>query len=62
MNKALLAPIVALFLLVFKQFFGIEFDDNALDVITDGILSLILLIGIFMEPKKGGGKNGEMEK
>ncbi len=54
MNKALLAPIVALFLLILKQSLGIEFDDNTMNVITDGILALVTLIGIFMHPKKGG--------
>lgn len=54
MNKALIAPIVALFCLTIKSTLGIQFDDQTLNIITDGILSIISLVGIFTHPKKDG--------
>lgn len=52
MNKALILPIVSLVAIVVKQITGYDFDDATINTITDAILSVIVLIGIFMHPKK----------
>jgi uncharacterized membrane protein len=60
MNKALIAPIVALILTLVKQAFGLKFDDETTNIIIDGALALVTLAGIFMNPKKEIKKD-EME-
>jgi uncharacterized membrane protein len=64
MNKALIIPVLALFALIIKQGFGYTIPQDALDVIANGILSIVTLVGIFMHPVKQGaesdaGKTGE---
>ena len=61
MNKALIAPIVALALLLAKQTFGVEFDSETQNAIVDGVLALITLAGIFMHPNKKDGVKSEVE-
>lgn len=53
MNKAVIAPIVALFAMVAKQSYGIELAQVEIDIIVDSILSVVTLYGImFVNPKK----------
>lgn len=52
MNKALIFPIVALVVLFAQRAFNIEWTDKDIQVITDGLLAVSALIGIFMNPKK----------
>lgn len=58
MNKNLLVPIIALFGLTIKNVFHIELSQADIDIIVDGVLSIITLYGIFMHPKKAGDNNG----
>lgn len=51
MNKQLLIPIAALFVLVLKQYFGYELTDETIDVVTNAMLAIVTLMGIFMHPK-----------
>ena len=51
-NKAIIIPIVALIALIIKAVFGVELGTEALDVIADGILGIITLVGILTHPKK----------
>lgn len=53
MNKNLITPIVALIALLAKQVFDFELSNDAADALTDGILAIITLVGIFMNPTKG---------
>lgn len=50
-NKQLIIPIVALVVLVAKQGFGYEMPDETTNLITDAVLAIITLAGIFMHPK-----------
>ena len=52
LNKAIIIPIVALIALIIKSAFGVELGTEAQDVIADGILGIITLVGIFLHPKK----------
>lgn len=52
MNKALIYPIVALVALLVKLVFNIELRDEQVDVIIEGILSIAILTGFWMNPKK----------
>jgi uncharacterized membrane protein len=56
MNKNLLIPIVALVLLMVKQFTNIEFTTEEVDTIIQGVLAIIIAIGFFTEPKKKTSK------
>ena len=51
-NKNLITPIVALIALLAKQVFGFELDNAGVDALTDGVLAIITLVGIFMHPTK----------
>jgi uncharacterized membrane protein len=51
-NKAIIIPIVALIALILKSAFGVELGTEAQDIIADGILGIITLVGIFLHPKK----------
>jgi hypothetical protein len=61
LNKALLAPIVALFCLLLKQVFGISLDDSMLNTATDGLLAIITMAGIFMDPKHQEDNDDDLE-
>jgi hypothetical protein len=52
LNKALIYPIVALVALLVKLVFNIELRDEQVDVIIEGILSIAILTGFWMNPKK----------
>jgi uncharacterized membrane protein len=52
MNKQLLIPIVALVVLMVKQFTGVEFTTEEVDIILQGVLGIIIAIGFFTNPKK----------
>lgn len=52
MNKALIAPIVALALLVVKEVYAVEISDEIANKITEGVLALVVLFGFFVNPKK----------
>lgn len=56
MNKALLIPIVALLALTVKHLFNVELSQSEMDTIVEGTLAVLTLVGMFMHPKKGGGK------
>jgi uncharacterized membrane protein len=51
MNKAILAPIVAAVLLLVKQLTGYEGPGETADIITNAVLGIIALVGVFMEPR-----------
>lgn len=59
MNKALLIPIVSLIGLIYKQVTHQELPNETLDILTDSILSVLTLVGIFMHPKS---QKSESEK
>lgn len=54
-NRAIVAPIVAVIFMMLKQTSGFHFDNFNVDLITDAVLSIISLYGIFMHPTKAGG-------
>lgn len=51
-NKALLVPVIALIALLIKQVAHIEIGHEQMDVIIDGILAVITLVGMVMQPHK----------
>lgn len=57
LNKLLIAPIVGLFMLFIKSFTGVQFDNETTDMITEAVLSILILSGIFMNPDQKN--NGE---
>lgn len=52
MNRKLLLPIVAFSCLLIKQFSGVEFNQEQIDVLIEGILAIATLTGFWMNPKK----------
>ncbi len=52
MNKQLIAPIVALIVLFVKESFGVDVQSEVVDTVLNGILAVITLAGIFMNPKR----------
>lgn len=52
MNKTIIAPIIALVLLLVKQLTGFEFTQPEIDVLTDGVLAVTALVGIIINHKK----------
>ena len=59
MNKALIAPIIAMAVLVVKEVFAVDISDDLVNKITEGVLALIVLFGFFVNPKKNAKKTGE---
>lgn len=55
-NRAIILPIVALIVLIIKSAFGVELGTEAQDIIADGILGIITLVGILLHPKKKKAK------
>lgn len=51
-NKAILLPIVAVLVMILKSSGTIQIDDTEIDKITDAIISIIALWGIFEHPVK----------
>ncbi len=52
MNKKLITPIVALITLLAKQTFGFDLSNELVDAMTNAVLAIITLVGIFMNPTK----------
>lgn len=52
MNRTILLPIIALLALFAQRLFHIEWSDQDMQIISDGLLSIAAMIGIFMNPKK----------
>jgi uncharacterized membrane protein len=61
MNKALIAPIVAAALLLLKQLFGVELSSETADAITNAVLAIVMLVGIFLDPRKSSPTLSEDE-
>lgn len=59
MSKALLIPIIALVALVIKQFTQFELSQVEIDLIAEGLLAAITLVGIFMHPRKEETKDDD---
>lgn len=53
MNKALYIPIIALVILLAQRILHFEFTSQEVQIIQDGLLAIIVLLGIFTDPKKG---------
>jgi uncharacterized membrane protein len=51
-NKAILLPLLAALGTFLKQAFGVEVTDDQLDMVANIVLFLLMLMGIFMNPKK----------
>lgn len=52
MNRALLVPLVSFLLLRAQDLFGIQVTDELVQMVSDAILSVAVVIGFFMNPKK----------
>jgi len=52
MNRTILIPVIALLALIIKEVSGVELDSLKIDIIIEGILGLVGIVGIFMNPKK----------
>lgn len=52
LNRAIIAPIIAVILMMLKQTSGFTFDNINADLITDAVLSIVSLYGIFAHPVK----------
>lgn len=53
MNKAIFIPIIALAVMLIQRFSGFTFSSEELQIISDAILALAVLLGILADPKKG---------
>ncbi|PZD95247.1 hypothetical protein DNH61_11855 [Paenibacillus sambharensis] len=58
-NKGILLPLLAAIATFLKQAFGIEVPDEWLDATANLVLFAIMLLGIFMSPKKPKKKEVE---
>lgn len=54
-NKAILLPLLAAIATFLKQAFGVEVPDETLNMIADISLFIVMVIGLFIKPKKGDG-------
>lgn len=61
MNRALIAPLVALFCLLVKQVFNVQIDNLMMDTLTDSLLAIITMAGLFMNPKAEVSDDDEMD-
>lgn len=61
MNRALIAPLVALFCLLIKQVFDVQIDNLMMDTLTDALLAIITMAGLFMNPKAEVSDDDEMD-
>lgn len=52
MNKALIVPLVSFVLLQLKGYLGIDVTDSLVQMVSDAILSVAVVVGFFMNPKK----------
>lgn len=51
-NKQIIVPIVALVALILKTNFDVVLSDGDTDTIVNGLLAIVGLFGVFMQPKK----------
>jgi len=58
-NPKLFLPILSLFIMVFQEATGLKFDATELQIINDGILAAIALIGVLSSPVKEVAKKKE---
>ncbi len=52
MNKALVGPIAALIVFAAKSILGIELEQEAVETAIDVVLTIVVAIGLFMNPKQ----------
>lgn len=52
LNPQIIAPIVAIIMLFGQRIFNVQFSSEEMRTITEGLLSVVALIGVFMHPKK----------
>ncbi len=52
LNPKVILPIIALIIMLGQEATGLKFDETQLQIINDGILSIIALSGIFANPNK----------
>lgn len=51
-NRAIILPIVAGIALIVKIVTGVELSQEYQDILTDAVLAIVALAGIFIRPKK----------
>lgn len=51
-NKALLLPLLAAIALFVKQVWGFPIEDEYIDLAAEVIMYIVMIVGIFMNPKK----------
>lgn len=59
MNKALVAPIAALVVILAKEWFGIELEPGAVETTINTLLIIIAGLGVFMNPKNKDANTNE---
>lgn len=52
MNKALIAPIASIIVILGKEILGIELEPSAVETTINTILIIVAGIGLFINPKK----------
>lgn len=53
MNKALIAPLASILVILLKNYFPqLEVDQEQIEVTINTLLAIVAGIGIFMQPKK----------
>mgnify|MGYP006279099601 CR=1 FL=1 len=52
MNKAIIVPIIALAVLFSQKFLHITWSNEEMQTLQEGLLSIIVLVGILTNPKK----------
>lgn len=52
LNPQIIAPIIAIAMLFGQRILNIQFSNEDIQTITDGLLSVVALIGVFIHPKK----------
>ena len=58
LNAKIILPIIALIIMMVQEATGLKFNESELQIINDGILSIIALSGIFANPNKEDSSNG----
>lgn len=61
MNRALLLPLVSFLMLKLQAYLGIQITDSMVQMITDTLFSIVVIVGFFMNPKKQIGDNKDKE-
>lgn len=49
-SKVVLLPIIALVMLTAQKVVGVEFTSQEIQILTDGLLALAVMIGIMSDP------------